>query len=511
VGKENTNAAEVMDVLFGAKRVGAGEFGDFARYIPGLIAGGKAIGVGFKDTAGLFAYMTGKGMSAERSATLLENAYTAFGKSDITSGLETEGISVFNLDGSMKQMDVIFAQLQNKLAGFGSNDEAKSGFLEKIGLKDTQAKQAFMVLASDSAKLKESMDTTRNATWELNKALEFARNPSDNLKENWAKIQLMLIDGGRAVTEILSPALEILSPVLSGVAWLTGKISDYFSTWVQAIKDGNPFILGLTGSIAAYTIMLNQATIAKKLTSFWDGILSLKTKLLTGETWALNTALLANPFVWIPVAIGAVVAAIIYAWKHFEGFRKVIMGVWEVMKQFGKVLYEAVIGRLIDLVKGIGQVGIALWKLMKGDFKGAWESTKEGFANMSGINSAGRALEEGKKLGAAWEKGKQLGAESWAKSQEQKTESDTVPGSSGFLGAGAVGGKGGVLGPDNAPVGPTGGEASSGGTKNITITIGKVGVDSVTLAVQNVREGVGEIREMLQSELIRVVNSIALS
>lgn len=54
--------------------------------------------------------------------------------------------------------------------------------------------------------------------------------------------------------------------------------------------------------------------------------------LITAATWAWNAALWANPITWIVVAIGALVAAVIYAWNNFETFRNVVTAVWNAIK-----------------------------------------------------------------------------------------------------------------------------------------------------------------------------------
>ena len=50
--------------------------------------------------------------------------------------------------------------------------------------------------------------------------------------------------------------------------------------------------------------MIQFVTNAEKMKSVWDGILAVKTTILTGATWLWNAALAANPIIWVVLAIG---------------------------------------------------------------------------------------------------------------------------------------------------------------------------------------------------------------
>jgi phage-related protein len=56
---------------------------------------------------------------------------------------------------------------------------------------------------------------------------------------------------------------------------------------------------------------------------------------VTAGVWLLNIAMAANPIGLVIIAIGALVAGLIYAWTHFEGFRNVVEGVWHFVEGVG--------------------------------------------------------------------------------------------------------------------------------------------------------------------------------
>jgi hypothetical protein len=80
--------------------------------------------------------------------------------------------------------------------------------------------------------------------------------------------------------------------------------------------------------------------------------------------------------------------------------------VWGTIKDFGKNLWSSFTGMIKDFIQGIGKLGAALWKLLKGDFKGAWEDCKTGvtklFASSPFVAGVKLVVTESKTIGSAY-------------------------------------------------------------------------------------------------------------
>lgn len=331
VGKENTNAKEVLDTFFQAKNLGAGEFKDFAQYMPGLIASGKALGVNFKETAGVFSYMTAKGQSAERTAVLIENAFSAMGKSDIRKNLSAEGINVFDKKGAMRSMEQIGVDLAKRMRGM--SPELKSIFLENMGIVDKEARSAFIILSDETKKLKNVMSGVNNSTGAADEALKNSMNNKQKLQQLWAKIQDLSITLGGAIAGVLVPAFDILasvlSPILSGTSWLIDLFGEYTGT-----------ILSLVSVYGALWVVSNYEIVQKKLLAIWEGRSIIQKKLKVAWIWLENIAVTA--------ATGAI--------KLLIGAEKVL-NVVMAMNPFGAV---------IVLLAGLAAGAYALTRMLKG-------------------------------------------------------------------------------------------------------------------------------------------------
>lgn len=513
VGSKNTNAQQVIDTLFAAKRVGAGEFKDFATYIPQVVASAGALNIGLGETAGMFAYFTAKGFEASYAATLMNNVFSLLGKTDVTDNMRKMGIDIYDATGKMLPMVDVMGMLSKKLGGLST--EAKSDWLDKAGIKDAEAKKGLIALSSEVDRLGAAIAATSNPAGELAAALEFAKDKSQPLTNAWSKIQVIAVTLGGVIMGVLTPAFMVLNPVLTAVSWLIEKVVGVFNWFIEGLTNANPWVIGLATAIGILTtsIALNYAWthrswVLDKLAVMWKVIstasnwsLAASTVGLTLASWGLNAALLASPITWVVLGVGALVGAIAICWNKFEGFRQVIYGLWETFKQvFTNIggFFKKIFSPIIEAVTAIkeGRWGDAA-KLIG---KGLFNLTPVGIA----ANAVSYAQEGGfsKGLDKAWDKGKKLGSASFKEDQKGNALSKAMSPAASMATV--------------SPISPGGSTTeietgkSSGAGKNININLTNL-VGKIEIHNTNSTESGDMIKDKLMEALMSLLNDANLA
>ena len=229
----------------------------------------------------------------------------------------------------------------------------------------------------------------------------------------------------------ISAGLTVAGAVLAGVSSVLEVVIGFFSGWYSQIQEGNPIVVGLTTTLGILTTAMalnyawtQKAVVIGGIKKVLDISQTAVTGGLTAAQWELNAAFAASPIGWVAVAIGAVITAVTYCWQKFEGFRMVILGTWEVIKEFGRTLLDSIVKPFKQVLSGIGGVCSAIVSMLKGNFKEAAGLAKEGFKDIgegvlgtNPVSAVYNTLQKGN-YSAAWEKGKQAGRDSWAASQE---------------------------------------------------------------------------------------------
>ena len=271
------------------------------------------------------------------------------------------------------------------------------------------------------------------------------------------KLISTLLELYNIIQPLIIPVLTLLGKGLESIAKIASWVSDNMSKLAPAIKI-------VAAAIGGYVVATNLATLA--------------TSGLAAVFKVIITLMNLNPFGLIVAGIAALVAAIVICWNKFAGFRAVILTVWDTVKGFGTILKDYVLDRITGIISGIGNLGLAISKLFKGDFAGAWESAKSGASQFLGIEAGRNAAYSARDLAGSVRDNysSHLDAE-----RQKQAAKDAIKDPKAAAGAGVVSDPitgGGITG---ASASSTANAITTGGTRNtsIVLNIGKFFEDVV--------------------------------
>lgn len=332
-GTDAKTAADSLTTAMNALGVSASDAGPL---MDSLLAASQQSGLGIdvltQQLATAAPAFRTYGIGVEQSVGLL----AAFGKSGIPSTRVVAGLSTAfkNLreDGVKdlpKGLADVFTRIQNASNPTKATAIAVETFGSRVGVTMAEAIRSGKVSLDD---LQKGLKGTKGA---LDEAVTATEGP----QEQFARLKNQATILGAGLAELALPIVSALVPAVQSV--------------ISWFKQLDPSIMETIVKIAAIAAAVGPVVL----------ILG---KLITGIGAVVSAiGMIANPVGLVVVAIAALVAGLIYAYKNFEGFRNFVDAVWQgIQKVVGTVVdwfMANVWPTLQDVFRLIGQALAVLW------------------------------------------------------------------------------------------------------------------------------------------------------
>jgi TP901 family phage tail tape measure protein len=331
-GLQATDAAKVTDLLANAANLFPGEMSDFGYSLSQAGAVAKSFDINIEDTTTALGFLAKAGIKSSDAGTLIKTmllSLTDQGK-PAQAAIKELGLELYDQQGKFKGIEYVYKRLTE-----ASKEMTKEQYQAATGtLFGTDAARFAGVAAGASAeewdKMRAAMDRTGTAADVAAARLQGLPGAMEKLKNAGQSLALTIYD---AVAKPLSDIVTwIAKVVLAFDDWLN-------SGFIQWIKDYKEELIGVGIVLGTYVSVLAAIKIA---TAAW-----------TAVQWLLNAALDANPIGLAVIAIAALVAGVIYAYKHFEGFRNVVDTVGRALKDAWEKSWPTIKVALAAIGEGI--------------------------------------------------------------------------------------------------------------------------------------------------------------
>jgi hypothetical protein len=173
-----------------------------------------------------------------------------------------------------------------------------------------------------------------------------ASTKANTAEGQFQRLKVSLDETKETIGAALLPIIEKVLPFLTQMGNWASENTAVFLT-----------VAGVIGGIAAAIVLVNGAMTA------WTAA----TTAFTAVQTAFNAVMAMNPIVLIVVGIGLLVAALVIAYKKFDGFRAVVDSVFKFIK-------GAVTGS-IDVIKGYFSTLLGFYKGIFNGIASLWNNT----------------------------------------------------------------------------------------------------------------------------------------
>lgn len=297
-GMEASEASRVVNVLAAGSRAGGAEVVDLSESFKVAGAAANAAGVSIEETAGALEVLAQNNTKGAEAGTAMRNMLVAM---QTRLGID---VSKTGFAGGLRVIQEELDKLQSPVE--------RTTFLAKAFGRENMVAAQFLLSNADA------VEEMTAAVTDTNSAMEQAEIRNDT----WAH----KMEVARAKIDDVLISMSSLSGSLLPMAGIIGEQVSKFSGLIPIISSASKMLQG-------FSVKAVIATVAQK---------------------GLNAALTANPIGAVVAAISALVAGVVYAYNHFEGFRNSVQSMWSKLRELWSMLYERLkpafdlIGKLVE-------------------------------------------------------------------------------------------------------------------------------------------------------------------
>lgn len=320
----------------------------------------------------------------------------------------------------------------------------------------------------------------------------FDADPMAKFNKMMGSLKLTFGEIAESALVSLMPIFEAIGSVLKNTGKAIQSVTEYFKQHAVVAEVVKVFLVSVVGILlvynaqqklsAMYTAFTTTSFIAQTfamgaMTAGMAGA-SAGGMVLAGVMALINAV---NPFVWIVIAIGAVITAVYECYQRFEVFRGVIFAVGNVIKT-----YVSIWG---DMFSGLGQI-------LKGVFTLDLETVKAGLNKVT-ETIKGSAM----RLAKSAKDGYTAGVGDYAKDQAKEKDSKSKKGLGSVKPMTSDAGAGAGAGKEKK------GTAGVSGSKVVTVnvTIGNL-INDFRIQTTNIQESTTAIKDKVLQALTSAVN-----
>lgn len=235
--------------------------------------------------------------------------------------------------------------------------------IEEVKIQTGESARTVKELRKELRDLKDQLLSTQQGTEEYNRIMVNAADIQHELKEQMEEINSSAMDFGQKLGNVT----KTMTGISGAITTATGALSLFGIENEEAQKKITATMTSLLG-------------ITEGLSKMDDGIKAFKrlTIAVNSSSKAMGvfkTALISTGIGALVVVLGSVIA-------YWDEFTEAIGLSSEQMEKLGNIV-RGVFNVITSSLKGTVQ---ALGKMLKGDFKGAWQSLKDGFSVVKNFN-----------------------------------------------------------------------------------------------------------------------------